>query len=264
MTGRFGSPIELPRRALFVVLAFAVLAISLRYVAVPFLPPAWRTAGSPELYLVGVAAAAFLMVPVVFSLVKRCGRAAAPRLWFIAHLLAGSLGLVLAVIHSATNWTRVPAVLVLLTTFLVLQGFWARIRGGDRLAAITASRPEAFLAADPEVRASLQSVIAAKRDLLARLDSGAAEGTFSPTLAHWLKNPVGTLAYTRLARREARLMNAQVSADPVLANWRKVHIAAAYLVVVGLIIHVVTVTFFAGYVAGDSEITWWHLAEWGK
>jgi len=264
MTGRFGVPIELSRRTLVVVLACAVFAISLRYVAVPLLPPAWRTAGSPELYLVGVAAAVFLMVPIAFSLVKRSGRATAPRLWFIAHLLAGSMGLVLAVIHSATNWTRIPALLLVLSSFLVLQGFWARIKGGDRLAAITASRPESFSAADPGVKEALKSIIAAKRDILARLDSGAAEGTFSPTLAHWLKNPTGTLAYTRLARREAQLMNARKSAGRLLANWRKVHIAAAYLLTAGLIIHVVTVTFFAGYVADGKEITWWHLAEWGR
>jgi hypothetical protein len=32
--------------------------------------------------------------------------------------------------------------------------------------------------------------------------------------------------------------------------------------VLGLVIHVVTVTFFAGYVAGGEPITWWHLRAW--
>jgi hypothetical protein len=32
--------------------------------------------------------------------------------------------------------------------------------------------------------------------------------------------------------------------------------------VLGLVIHVVTVTFFAGYVAAGEPITWWHLRAW--
>ena len=34
------------------------------------------------------------------------------------------------------------------------------------------------------------------------------------------------------------------------------------LPVLGVLTHVVTVTFFAGYVAGGGPITWWHLTEW--
>ncbi len=35
----------------------------------------------------------------------------------------------------------------------------------------------------------------------------------------------------------------------------------AWLLVAGLIAHVIIVTFFAGYAADGAEINWWHLAE---
>ena len=38
--------------------------------------------------------------------------------------------------------------------------------------------------------------------------------------------------------------------------------AATKSVVLGLVIHVITVTFFAGYVADGGPITWWHLTAW--
>jgi len=58
--------------------------------------------------------------------------------------------------------------------------------------------------------------------------------------------------------------DAQRRAVPAMqAYWRAVHIAVALLFLAGLIIHVVTVTFFADYVADGGPITWWHLTAWG-
>jgi hypothetical protein len=261
---RFSQPIELRRRTLNIVFGCAALAIIVRYVMSPLLPLPWRTAGSPELYIVGVIGGFLLLVPMAFSLSKRREQTAAPRLWFIAHILSGTLGLVLVVIHSTASWSRPPALLVLLIFFLVVQGYWARTRGGDRLATIMASRPKAFLSPTPSVLNSLQSILAAKQDLLKTLENTAAEGTFSPRLTHWLRHPFLTFAYARLSHTEADLIEARRSADPVLARWRKIHIIAAWLLVIGLFIHVATVTLFAGYVADGGEITWWHLAEWGR
>jgi len=38
--------------------------------------------------------------------------------------------------------------------------------------------------------------------------------------------------------------------------------ALAWLFLAGLILHVIVVTFFAGYVAEGRDIYWWHLAAW--
>lgn len=260
---RFSQPTELTRRTLLAVVGCAVLAILFGYLISPALPLNWRTAGSKELYLTGVVGTFLILVPIAFSVIKRGGRSATPRFWFIAHILSGSLGGVLASIHAAGGWTRPPALLVVLILFLVIQGYWARSRLGDRLAVIMASRPDAFSTADPASVAALKTIISAKRELLEEIDAEAHEGTFSPTLMHWLGQPLRSLAYARLARSETSLVGARKSAGPLLAIWRRIHFLAAGLLIAGLIVHVTTVTFFAGYVADGSEISWWHLAEWG-
>src|SRR3546814_1746537 len=79
-------------------------------------------------------------------------------------------------------------------------------------------------------------------------------GTFSLTLAHWLRHPRRARAYAWLVREENRLVGTRQSVGLEQAWWRPLHMALAYVFVFGLIIHVVTVTFFAGYVADGGAI----------
>ena len=44
---------------------------------------------------------------------------------------------------------------------------------------------------------------------------------------------------------------------------RRLHMLAALGFYLGLLAHVIVVLFFAGYVAGDGEINWWHISAWG-
>ena len=85
---------------------------------------------------------------------------------------------------------------------------------------------------------------------------------FSPNLSHWLGRPLLALAYLRLVREEEVLIGVRESVGRAQAWWRAAHLALAGLFVIGLVIHVVTVTFFAGYVADGGEIYWWHLTKW--
>ena len=85
---------------------------------------------------------------------------------------------------------------------------------------------------------------------------------FSPNLSHWLGHPLLALAYLRLVREEEALIGVRESVGRAQAWWRAAHLALAVLFVIGLVIHVVTVTFFAGYVADGGEIYWWHLTKW--
>ena len=57
-------------------------------------------------------------------------------------------------------------------------------------------------------------------------------------------------------------MGTRASVGFAQAWWRPLHLAIAALFVAGLLVHVVTVTFFAGYVADGGRITWWHLMDW--
>jgi hypothetical protein len=63
-------------------------------------------------------------------------------------------------------------------------------------------------------------------------------------------------------REENGLVGTRASVGMEQAWWRPLHLALAYLFVLGLVIHVITVTFFAGYVADGAAITWWHLKAW--
>ncbi len=250
------------RRAVLTVGLVAIF-IAVIHALRPLLPLPWRIAGSDVLYTVGIVGAVLLLVPATYSMIKRGENDSAPRLWLAAHIVAGVLGVVLITVHSAGQWTRAPAMLVLLAYFLVVQGAWARSIGAAKLAQVMASRSAALMTPKAVDRDALRALLDAKQALLARLDPMAAEAMFSPARAHWLRHPVLSLAYVRLAHREAVMIGARGTVGSDLGNWRRLHMAGAALLTMGIAIHVVTVTFFAGYVADGGKITWWHLAAWG-
>jgi hypothetical protein len=243
--------------------AAAVAAIVAWFVARAWLPQSWRTPGSPELYLVGVAGALLLLVPAAFALAKRSGRSRNPLLWFNLHVGCSLAGALLVAMHSGGFLRRAPALLLLALVALAALGVWARLRGARTMAATFAAKPHVFPTPDAATRERLRRLIAEKRALLARLDPGASEGTFSVTLAQRLRSPRLAAAYQRRAREESRLLGTRRAVDPKQAWWRPLHLLLAWTFVLGVLIHVVTVTFFAGYVAGSGPITWWHLQAWG-
>lgn len=243
-------------------MAAVVAAIAAWFILRAWLPEAWRVPGSPALYLTGVAGVLLLLVPAAFAIVKRGGLTREPVRWFNAHVVCASLGAVLIAIHSGGYFRRAPALLLLALAALALLGVWARVRGSRRMAATFASKAPAFAVPDARTRERLEAVVSAKRRLLAELDPGAQEGTFSVALPHWLRSPRLAAAYRRLEREEARLLGGRRAVGPAQAWWRPLHLALAWIFVAGVAVHVVTVTFFAGYVAGGGPITWWHLAAW--
>jgi cytochrome b561 len=251
---------DLPDDRLLKLMAAVVVAIVAWFAVRRWLPAAWREPGSPELYLTGVAGVLLLLVPAAFALVKRGGASRNPVGWFNAHVWCSALGAVLVVVHSGGFLRRPPALLLLAVLALAVLGVWARVRGSRRMAATFASKAPAFAAPDAATRARLEAIIAAKRGLLRDLDPQAREGTFSVTLAHWLRSPRLARAYDRLAREEASLLGTRRAVHPYQAWWRPLHMALAWIFVLGVAIHVATVTFFAGYVADGGPITWWHLA----
>jgi hypothetical protein len=243
------------------IFASAIL-LATHFALLPDLPSDWRKPGSPPLYLIGAAGGLLLLVSAGFLLAKRTGRGGSPVGWFEAHVLTGTLGAVLAAVHSAGRLRYAPALLLLALAGLLALGVWARVRLSRRMAATFAEKAEGLLAPDPELRERLRAILREKELLLARLDPSAREGTFSPTLAHWLRSPLRSIAYARLAGEESRLLGARRAVPPAQAHWRRVHIALALLFLAGLLGHVAVVTFFAGYVSGGGEIYWPHLAAW--
>ena len=254
---------DLSNRVLIASIA-AAAAILVVYFALarPVLPEAWRTPGSPQLYFTGVAGAALLLVSMVFAVVKRTGGGGAAPAWFVAHVVCATVGLVLVVVHSGGHLRRPPALMFLALLGLVTLGVWARLQGARRMAATFATKQRSFQPATGDRRQELAGVIAKKKVLLTEIDPAAREGTFSLTPGHWIKHPRAALRYAKLVREENRLMGVRASVGLEQALWRPLHMALGYLFVLGIVIHVITVTFFAGYVAGGGPIGWWHLAAW--
>jgi hypothetical protein len=242
----------------------AVATIAIWFSIRPLLPEAWRTPGSPELYLTGVAGAALLLIPVAFALAKRGGHSANPVAWFNAHVACSLAGMMLIAVHSGGFLRRPPALLLLALTALAILGVWARVRGSRRIAATFSTKAPAFRVPDSATRGRLKQIIAEKRRLLQILDPQAAESTFSANLPHFIHHPQLALAYRRLAREETTLLGTRQAVSAAQAWWRPLHMALAWLFVAGIAVHVVTVTFFAGYVADGGPITWWHITAWGN
>ena len=254
---------DIPDTRLLQLTAAAVIATITWFLLRGTLPEAWRTPGSPELYLIGVAGVILLLVPMAFVLAKRGGSGSNPVHWFNAHVACSLAGMVLIAVHSGGFLRRPPALLLLALLALAALGIWARVRGSRRMAATFASKAPRFTVPDAATRERLRALISEKRALLAQLDPQASEATFSVNLPHFLRAPRLALAYRRLAREESMLLGTRAAVSAQQAWWRPLHMALAWIFVLGVVIHVITVTFFAGYVADGAPITWWHITAWG-
>ncbi len=253
---------DLPDARLLQLTAATAIVIVLWFAIRGSLPEVWRTPGSPALYLTGVAGVLLLLVPVAFVLAKRGGHSKNPVGWFNAHIVCSLMGMVLIAIHSGGFLRRPPALLLLALLALAALGVWARVRGSRRMAATFASKAPAFRVPDAATRERLRALIIEKRKLLSELAPQATEGTFSVNLPHFMHSPRLAMAYRKLAREESLLLGSRSAVSAQQAWWRPLHMALAWLFVLGVMIHVVTVTFFAGYVADGGPITWWHLTAW--
>jgi hypothetical protein len=253
---------DLGNRVLIGMVAAIAIVLAIYFLLLPLLPQAFRTPGSPVLYVIGALGACLLLVSMAFVLAKRTGRGGPPPAWFVAHVVASSLGTVLVAIHSAGYLRRPPALLFLALLGLILLGVWGRVWLSRRMSATFGTKHGHFAALTEDKRAKLSAVIARKVEILRSLDPEAREGTFSPTLAHWLRRPRLTARYARLAREESCLIGTRAMVSPQQAYWRAAHLVLAYTFVAGFVIHVITVTFFADYVADGGKITWWHLTAW--
>lgn len=265
MTGLSAQTAARPRlrdRTLIWILVSAAVVLAAFFLLRPMLPDDWRQPGSVPLQSFAIAAALLFLVPVGFYFNKRTGAGGASGSWLAAHVSAAVVGTVLAVMHGAARFDDPPALLVLALIGLAATGATARAYLSRDMSATFGSKRRAFAGPDPALRAELALLIGRKRALLKRLDPDASEATFSVALHHWLRRPGMAHAYARLQRRESALIGARKSVGAMQAWWRPLHILLAYGLVLGLLTHIVTVLFFAGYVAGGREIYWWHFTAW--
>jgi len=257
---------DIANRRLIAASTLIVGCLALYFSLLSALPEALRQPGSPIVYLIGVAGTILLLVSVVFVLTKRTGRGGSPVVWFIAHVVCANIGFLLVAIHTTGKLDQMPALLLLNLVVLMALGIWARVRASRTMADTFGTKLKGFtrpsLDTVPGSRAELRETIDRKAKLLKRLDPTANEATFSVTLSNLVRRPTDAMRYLWLAQNEQRLIGARTSVNSTQAWWRPLHLALAATFIVGVIIHIIMVTFFAGYVADGGPVTWWHITAW--
>ncbi|MEZ5742050.1 MAG: hypothetical protein R3E68_23180 [Burkholderiaceae bacterium] len=230
----------------------------------PLLPGHWLRPGSAPLQSAAALGSLCLLVPFGFAAGKRAGTSRSPNKLFIAHVLASLLGIGLVSAHALAGFRGPPLVLLACLVLLLATGVVARVRISRMMAATLGSKVPPFAQASPALQAELRAIIARKVALLERLDPQASEAAVLGRLAALaLGSPRQAFVYSWLVQRRGDAAGARRSVPFVRAWWRPLHLALAWLFLAGLLVHLIVVTFFAGYVT-DGQIYWWHLAAWGR
>jgi len=253
---------DLPNQALYFLLALVAAIIVLTLYTFDQQPP-----GSPFAQWCATGGVILLLSPMLFSVQKRGGFSESPPFWFVVHVLCASLGAGLILLHVAGgNWFSPPGLVLFLLLFLLLQGVLLRTSIAKKFCYLFArkSTDQGFAVPDTLDRATLVATIDKKIECLRGLDANASEALFSPTLRHWLNHPWLSLRYQSLSDKEASIVGAREAAGLLLAWSRRIHMLAAALFYVGLLSHIIIVLFFAGYAAGNGEIDWWYITDWGR
>ena len=98
-----------------------------------------------------------------------------------------------------------------------------------------------------------------KIDLLAQFEPNAQEGLFSLRLQHWIQAPLLAYRYRKLEKLEDNITGYRNSVKPIQAYCRRLHQIFSWLLLIGITVHIITVTFFANYVADGRPIYWLSL-----
>jgi len=225
--------------------------------------------GSPLGQTLGILAGLVLLGALRYPFVRRTARPAhdkpkAQRL----HGLIGSIGVSFALVHSQASLREWSALVLLAALGLLVSGLYGRLVSPRRVAGrfgagalpyLAVSSPNPWAGDEPRRR------LREKRRILGLLGTETGEAQFVLRLEHWLRHPQLAWSYRRLAKWEHAMHARQPEsavAQMALAErlWRRGHLVLALLFVAGLAAHLVTVLFFAGYVADGREVYWWHFA----
>ena len=248
-------------RLILVVLVTLVAAV-LSLLFLPILPTKLAKPGSPLMQTAAISGSLLLIISFCAVLSKRVGGPGRTALKM--HILMANFGLILLVMHSGGKLFSEPGTLLLLLFSIIGLGVWLRISIPSGFAAAFGTKMSGFSVANEFTRSKLRELICKKETLLGYIDPTASEAVFSLTPKHWLICPILSFRYQRLVARESHLIGHRQSVNPSQAYCRLLHRMLSWVFLAGLIIHVITVTFFAGYVADGREIYWWHLTDWGS
>ena len=223
--------------------------------------------GAPPLYLFSIVGSLFALGAMFYFLTTRTTAfSGLKQPWVDRHIIFGFLAIAISFTHAAGHMTKAPVMMLLAMVGLLVTGVFGRLFTGRLVALRFAQNTQVFAPIPEESSAPIQAIIEKKGSLLSALSSDTPEGEFSLTLSHWLHHPLTALQYRNLIQKENKLVQAQRETDgwffPLLQRyWRPLHQVLALLLLIGLLAHGVTFTFFADYVSGSigQETYWWHI-----
>ncbi len=248
---------DLSNRSLFSIVSICLLGGLFLSIVTSSFPGVWGAPGGPILQTAAALGAFLLTASFASVMAKRFGYQG--KLGFRLHVWLASAGSSLVIAHSLQNLGRTPALLLVLLVGLVALGLWSRTKGAH-LAAITfGEKRGGFANPNFKTRERLKEIIQAKKLLLQHIEPTALESIFSPRFRHYLRTPVKTIRYKRLASLEERLTGARTGLPLSQAFWRFAHKLLAWGFIIGLLLHVLIVMFFAKYAAGGDEPYWFHF-----
>lgn len=254
-------------RTLVIILAFFTIFVIAFHIVLSLIPEETLLPGGPPLYLLSVVGSILALGAMFYFFTRRTSTFADwKQPWVDRHIIFGSLAVAILFVHAAGNLTKAPTLMLLAMVGLFVTGAFGRLFAPRGVALRFAQDIQAFAPIPEGSAASLQAVIDKKTSLLPALSADVPEGQFSLTLSHWFRQPRTALRYLNLSLKEARLVQAQRETAggllPLLQQyWRPLHQVCVLLLFLGMISHLVTVSFFADYAAAATgrEINWWHF-----
>jgi len=148
---------NLSNRQLHHLLVF--LAVALVVLAVVYLLAAGDSSrpGSPLQQGAAIVGSLLLLMPFVFSIKKRGGRADVPNRLFVVHVVASVVGIALVCVHAFASLNGPPLLMLLCVALLVISGFVGRVVMARSMASTLGTKAAAFMPADDETKAKLNS-----------------------------------------------------------------------------------------------------------
>ena len=247
---------------LVAIVCGAIIISLVTLVAIDCLPVGFRQPGSPLLQSAAIIGSILLILSFLAILAKRFGKPG--RSGFKAHVWLANIGFILIIAHSGLAVLSIPGILLILLLVIAILGIYARLVLSRQMENTFGTKRTGFSAPDETMRNELKHLIAHKQRLLKKIDPSANEAFFSIQARNWVKTPVLAFRYNHAVGKEAGLLETRKSVPFFQAYYRSIHQLLSIAFLLGLIIHIVTTIFFAGYVAEDRHIYWWHITEWGS
>ena len=236
-------------------------AVGISYILGTLLPNELSEPGSPLMQSLAIIGTLLLIITFYGVLSKRFGKPG--RIGTVIHIISANLGTILVIVHSGGTILVTPGSLIILLFIIMLLGGVLRIVMPLNFSNTFGTKLRGFTSLEDNTRQELREIISAKEDILAQVEPNAQEGLFSLRLQHWIKAPFLAYQYRTLEKVEEKIIGYRNSVKPMQAYCRRLHQVFSWLLLIGVTVHIITVTFFANYVADGRPIYWWHIKDWG-